>query len=501
MRIDVLTLFPDMIAAVLRESVIGRAVSAGVIDLRVTDIREFSTDRHKKTDDYPYGGGGGMVMTPQPLYDAWLAVSRDGAASYEQSDSGISVYTGTDNCDCQAGSHGRCCIGTGAGGGRARAWTIYMSPQGATLTQRKALELSREARLIIVCGHYEGADERAIELIADEEISIGDYVLTGGEIPAMALIDCVARLVPGVLSSDDMYKNESHYSGALEYPQYTRPASFMGKDVPGVLLTGDHDEIEQWRREEAYRRTARKRPDLWSAFPRRLATASAANMRDLGGYPAAGGLVTRWRVFIRSDYVAEYAPQDMALLSEMGLAAVIDLRSATEVREEPNPLAGAAGVGYYNIPMLTERAIEKSMQTAPFKELYILFAERGSKKIAKAFSIMAKCGGLCIINCHAGTDRTGIIAALLLSLAGVANEDVIADYEISGAYFKSGASDSGGADGGPDKNYIFADRVTIKYFLSHIGSKYGSAENFLLKNGLPDREISMLKAKFLGRPR
>ena len=223
MRFDILTIFPDMFFPVLTESIIGRAVKSGVLEINAINIRDYSQDKHLKTDDYPYGGGAGMVMTPQPIYDAWR-----------------SIVDGIDY----------------------KPKLIYMSPQGKRLTHEKALELKMEEHLILLCGHYEGIDERIIELIVDEEISIGDYVLTGGEIPAMVLIDCVSRLIPGVLPSEEAYSNESHFSGLLEYPHYTRPPDFMGKVVPDVLLSGHHANIEKWRREASLTRTREKRPDM-----------------------------------------------------------------------------------------------------------------------------------------------------------------------------------------------------------------------------------------------
>jgi tRNA (guanine37-N1)-methyltransferase len=223
MRFDVLTLFPEIFDAVMKESIIGKAQENSVIEINAINIRDFSKNKHKKTDDYPYGGGVGMVMTPQPIYDAYLSIVKE--LSYKPK-------------------------------------VIYLSPQGKVLNQKKVMELSKEKHLVLLCGHYEGIDERIIEEIVDEEISIGDYVLTGGEIPAMVLIDSVSRLVPDVLPSEDAYKNESHYSGLLEYPQYTRPYEFMGRKVPDILLSGHHAKIEEWRKEQSLKRTLEKRPDL-----------------------------------------------------------------------------------------------------------------------------------------------------------------------------------------------------------------------------------------------
>lgn len=220
MKFSVLTLFPEMLSA-LGESIIGRAINKGIIETEYINIRDYSTDKHRRVDDYPYGAGGGMVMQPQPIYDAYKAVA-----------------------------------------GENKPHVIYMSPQGATLTQNKARELAQNEHIVILCGHYEGVDERILEEIVDEEISIGDYVLTGGELPAMVLIDCVCRMIDGVLDSSETASVESHYNGLLEYPQYTRPPEFMGRQVPEILLSGHHANIEKWRREQSILRTAKKRPDL-----------------------------------------------------------------------------------------------------------------------------------------------------------------------------------------------------------------------------------------------
>ncbi len=220
MKFSVLTLFPEMLDA-LGESIVGRAISKGIIETEYVNIRDFSTDKHRRVDDYPYGAGGGMVMQPQPIYDAYKSVAGD-----------------------------------------TKPHVIYMSPQGKTLTQDKARELATYEHIVILCGHYEGVDERILEEIVDEEVSIGDYVLTGGELPAMVLIDCVSRMIEGVLDSEETASVESHYNGLLEYPQYTRPPHFMGREVPEILLSGHHANIEKWRREQSILRTAVKRPDL-----------------------------------------------------------------------------------------------------------------------------------------------------------------------------------------------------------------------------------------------
>ena len=223
MRIDLMTLFPDMCNAVLGESILGRAQNKGALEVHCHQIRDYTLNKQKQVDDYPYGGGMGMVMFAQPIADCFKAV-----------------------CE-QAGS---------------RPHLIYMSPQGAVLTQQRAKELAQLPGLCVLCGHYEGVDERVLEALVDEQISIGDYVLTGGELPALALIDCVSRLVPGVLSDEACFTEESHFSGLLEYPQYTRPAEWEGRGVPEVLLTGHHANIAKWRRQQSLIRTLEHRPDM-----------------------------------------------------------------------------------------------------------------------------------------------------------------------------------------------------------------------------------------------
>ena len=214
-----------MINAVLNESIIGRAVDAGILEINAHNIRDYSTDKHRRVDDTPYGGGMGMLMAAPPIYACYKAV-KDNIAS------------------------------------EAKTKVVYMSPQGKVLTQSKAKELSALDNLIILCGHYEGIDERIIETIVDEEISVGDYVLTGGELPACILVDSVSRLIPGVLSDSECHEIESISCGMLEYPQYTRPLVFEGKEVPAVLQSGNHKEIEKWRYKQAVERTKKKRSDL-----------------------------------------------------------------------------------------------------------------------------------------------------------------------------------------------------------------------------------------------
>lgn len=218
MKFDVLTLFPEMFNC-LNESITGRAIKNGKIDINLVNIRDFSNNKHKKVDDTPYGGGAGMVMMPDVVYRAYQSVKDTNAK------------------------------------------VIYMTPQGRTLDQRKVEKLSKEEHLIILCGHYEGIDQRVIDKIVDEEISIGDYVLTGGEISAVVLIDSVSRYVDGVLKKDSI-KEESFSNGLLEYPQYTRPEVFEGEKVPEILLSGNHQEINKWRKEQSFEITKKKRPDL-----------------------------------------------------------------------------------------------------------------------------------------------------------------------------------------------------------------------------------------------
>lgn len=223
MRFDVLTLFPAMFEAVLGDSMIGRARKNGLIETNFIDIRDFTENRHRQVDDYPYSGGGGMLITPAPVYNAYMSV---------------------------------------AGGLDYKPLTIYMSPQGKVFDQKLAKSLSEHDHIVLICGHYEGIDQRVLDEIVDMEISIGDFVLTGGELPAMAVIDSVSRLIPGVLGAEDGFKNESHYSGLLEYPQYTRPAVWHGKPIPDILLSGHHAKIERWKHEQSLIMTLKKRPDM-----------------------------------------------------------------------------------------------------------------------------------------------------------------------------------------------------------------------------------------------
>lgn len=223
MKFYVLTLFPEMIEEGLKHSIIGRACNEGKIEIECVNIRDFSNNKHKHVDDYPYGGGAGMVMQPQPIYDAYISIKSKLSA------------------DCPV---------------------IYMSPQGKTLNQSVAADFSHYKDIVILCGHYEGVDERIIEEIVTFELSIGDYVLTGGELGAMVVIDAVSRLIPGVLNKEESFEDESFSDGLLEYPQYTRPVEFMGRKVPDVLLSGHHGNVAKWRREQSLIRTLSKRPEL-----------------------------------------------------------------------------------------------------------------------------------------------------------------------------------------------------------------------------------------------
>ncbi|MBO5226579.1 MAG: tRNA (guanosine(37)-N1)-methyltransferase TrmD [Ruminococcus sp.] len=227
MRIDIATLFPDMCEAVLSESIVGRARRAGYIEAYCHNIRDYTLNKHKRVDDVPYGGGRGMVMQADPIYRCWEAV----CAQAEE-----------------------------------KPHAIYMSPKGKTLTQQKAVELSKMPRLFLLCGHYEGIDQRILDTIIDEEISIGDYVLTGGELPALVLTDAIARMCEGVLPESVCFEDESHFSGLLEYPHYTRPEVWHDMAVPPVLLSGHHKNIADWRFAQSLEVTKEKRPDLYKSY-------------------------------------------------------------------------------------------------------------------------------------------------------------------------------------------------------------------------------------------
>ncbi len=229
MKIDIMTLFPEMCEAVMSESIIGRARRAGKVVIACHNIRDYSGNKHNKVDDTPYGGGMGMVMSATPIFNCFNA-----------------LY------DSQT---------------EEKPHLIYMSPKGATFTQKKAVELSKKDRIVLLCGHYEGIDQRIIDSLVDEEISVGDYVLTGGELPALTVADAVCRMLPGVLADDICFTDESHFDGLLEYPQYTKPEEWQGMKVPEVLLSGHHANIAKWRREKAIEETAKRRPDMLRNAP------------------------------------------------------------------------------------------------------------------------------------------------------------------------------------------------------------------------------------------
>ena len=223
MRIDILTLFCDMCSSVLGESIIGRARQAGKVEINCVDIRNYTNDKHRRVDDKPYGGGMGMIMQAQPIYDCYQALCEET---------------------------------------KTKPHLIYMTPQGKTLTQQRVKELAKLDNIAILCGHYEGVDERVIEELQPEEISIGDYVLTGGELPALILADSISRMLDGVLSNSECFEEESHFNGLLEYPQYTHPAVWKNREVPEVLLSGHHENVDKWRRQQALSRTLKRRPDM-----------------------------------------------------------------------------------------------------------------------------------------------------------------------------------------------------------------------------------------------
>lgn len=227
MRIEIATLFPEMCETVLSESIVGRARKNGLIELNCRNIREYTNDKHRRVDDMPYGGGMGMVMQAEPIYNCYKAVCEE--------------------------------LGT-------VPHTIYMSPKGTVLTQKKSIELASYENIFIICGHYEGVDQRVLDKIVDEEISIGDYVLTGGELPALVLTDSIARMCGGVLSSAECFEEESHFNGLLEYPHYTRPEIWEDENVPPVLLSGHHKNIAEWRFSQSIEITKQKRPDMYEKF-------------------------------------------------------------------------------------------------------------------------------------------------------------------------------------------------------------------------------------------
>lgn len=233
MNFHVLTLFPDMVSGGLNTSILGRAAAGGHISLESVNIRDFTENKHKKVDDYPYGGGAGMLMQAQPVYDAYRSIEEKILEN---------------------------------GGKKPRV--IYVTPQGRVFNQQMAQELALEEELVFLCGHYEGIDERVLETIVTDYVSIGDYVLTGGELPSMVMIDAVSRLVPGVLKNEESAEFESFHNNLLEYPQYTRPEVWQGKTVPDILLSGDHAKVDKWRLLQSEERTRERRPDLYEAYAR-----------------------------------------------------------------------------------------------------------------------------------------------------------------------------------------------------------------------------------------
>lgn len=229
MRIDVLTIFPEMLASPLETSIIKRAIDKNIMEVVLTDIRDYALDKHRRVDDYPFGGGPGMVLKPEPIFRAWEAITGD-----------IKIND--------------------------KPRTILLCPQGRIFNQRLAMELAQEEQIILICGHYEGIDERVRKHLVTDEISIGDYILTGGELGALVIIDAITRLLPGALGDDHSSQEESFSQDLLEYPQYTRPREFRGMEVPEILLSGHHAKIEEWRKSESIKRTKDRRPDLLKSY-------------------------------------------------------------------------------------------------------------------------------------------------------------------------------------------------------------------------------------------
>lgn len=285
MNYHVLTLFPEMIEQGLHTSILGRAMERGLITLETVDIRDYTEDRHRKVDDYPYGGGAGMVMQAEPVYQACEAVQRRIAGK--------------------------------------RARVIYVTPQGHVFHQAMAEELSREEDLIFLCGHYEGIDERVLEEVVTDYVSIGDYVLTGGELPAMVMIDAISRLVPGVLSNEASAEFESFHDNLLEYPQYSRPEVWRGKPVPSVLLSGNHDRIEDWRKEHSVLRTKERRPDLYECYVEKQ---KASTKEKKGCKKRLKILLIDKSVLVEKDDCGTnraWSEEFLKLSQELGLKAVI----------------------------------------------------------------------------------------------------------------------------------------------------------------------------------
>lgn len=254
MNFHILTLFPEMVLNGLNTSIIGRAVNAGLLSIEAVNIRDYAFNKHQSVDDYPYGGGAGMLMQAEPVYLAYKAVAEKIAMRAAEKNAMRAAEIRQEAAE-EAGADT-------ASGAPARLRTVYLSPQGAVFDQKMAEELAQEEDLILLCGHYEGIDERVLEEIVTDYVSIGDYVLTGGELPAMVMVDAVSRMVPGVLHNDVSAEFESFQDNLLEYPQYSRPEEWHGKKVPPVLLSGHHANIEKWRRQQSILRTKERRPDL-----------------------------------------------------------------------------------------------------------------------------------------------------------------------------------------------------------------------------------------------
>ncbi len=251
MNFHIMTLFPEMIEHSLSTSILGRAMMKGLISFEAINIRDYSKDdKHHKVDDYTYGGGAGMLMQAQPIYDCYLAIAEKISAGQNSGDNIDKTNVAeVDNC-CE----------------KKKPRVIYVTPQGTVFNQQMAADFAKEEDLVFLCGHYEGVDERVLEEIVTDYVSIGDYVLTGGELPAMVMIDAISRLVPGVLNNDESAMTESFNNNLLEYPQYSRPEEWMGKKVPAILLSGDHKKVDEWRLEQSIIRTKERRPDLYEKW-------------------------------------------------------------------------------------------------------------------------------------------------------------------------------------------------------------------------------------------
>jgi len=304
MHFYILTLFPEMVGQVLHTSIIGRAVQNGILTVRAVNIRDYTADRHKKVDDYPYGGGAGMVMQAQPVYDAWRAVMDQ---------------AGQEN---QAGFRPR---------------TVYLTPQAPVFSQSMAKEFAKEQDVILLCGHYEGIDERVLEEIVTDYVSIGDYVLTGGELPAMVFVDAVARMVPGVLANAESGSTESLEGGLLEYPQYSRPEEWNGKKVPSILLSGDHAKVDAWRRVQSVRRTAKRRPDLLvqAELTDQEQEMIQSELTDRGREKAEAGLTDKEQETIQSELTDRGREKAQAGLTDQGREMIL---------EQPDLMHGETGL-------------------------------------------------------------------------------------------------------------------------------------------------------------